>query len=140
MQRSLWKQTPTIARINVTPIIDVSLVLVIILLITAPMISVQDLGVNLPQAMTRGAEDEARVMLTLGKNGELALDDKRISPESLPALLGSRLAGDKKDMLVVVRADEETPFVAVRTLLSQVRSAGANRIAFATRQKVSVDR
>jgi biopolymer transport protein ExbD len=139
MQRLLSNPTPMIAKINVTPIIDVALVLVIILLITAPMLTVKDLEVSLPKAQTRGAEDEARITITLGKDGQLALDENLISPESLPAILRSRLAGDMKGMLVVVRADEGTPHRAVRTILSQARAAGAMRLAIATRQKVKVD-
>ena len=54
-----------ITKVNVTPIIDVALVLVIILLVTAPMLSVADLPVDLPQARTREAEDERNVSITL---------------------------------------------------------------------------
>jgi biopolymer transport protein ExbD len=136
--RSLLELTPTIARINVTPIIDVALVLVIILLVTAPMLSVQDMEVSLPKAQTRGAEDEARITITLGQGGEVAIDDKRISMDSFAAMLRSRL-GDRTDMLVVVRADEKAPYHVVRAILSKARAAGAQRLAIATRQKVKVD-
>jgi biopolymer transport protein ExbD len=140
MYRRLFKSVPVIARIHVTPIIDVALVLVIILLITAPMLTVKDLDVSLPKAQTRGAEDDARITITLGRSGELALDENLISPESLPAMLNSRLTGDKENMLVVVRADEETPHHVVRGVLSTAREAGAKRMAIATRQKVKVDK
>jgi biopolymer transport protein ExbD len=139
MQGPFYKQTPLIARINVTPIIDVALVLVIILLITAPMLTVEDLNVNLPKAQTRGAEDEARVTITLGWDGKLALDDKMISLESLPALLRARLSGNKESMLVIVRADQDTPHHIVRSVLSRARDGGAKRLAIATEQKVNVD-
>jgi biopolymer transport protein ExbD len=140
MYRRLFNPVPVIARIHVTPIIDVALVLVIILLITAPMLTVKDLDVSLPKAQTRGAEDDARITITLGRKGELALDENLISPESLPALLNSRLAGDKENMLVIVRADEETPHHVVRSVLSRAREAGAKRMAIATQQKVKVDK
>lgn len=136
MHRSPIKPTPINAKINLTPIIDVSLVLVIILLITAPMMTQADIDVCLPQAQTRGPEDEKRITITLGKEGELAIDDKIIAPESLPVLLHSQLADKSEDMLVVVRADESTPHQAVRKVLSQASAAGAKRIAIATRQKV----
>lgn len=139
MTRPRVTTTPTIARINVTPIIDVALVLVIILLITAPMLSVQDMNVALPKAHTRGAEDDARISITLGTDGNLALDDRVVTMASLPVLLRSRLEGTEKDMLVVVRADESTPHHVVRTILSHARAAGARRLAIATRQKVEGD-
>ena len=135
MHRSFLEPTPINAKINLTPIIDVSLVLVIILLITAPMMTQADIDVCLPEAQTRGAEDEKRITITLGKEGELAIDDNIIAPASLPALLHSQLADKSEDMLVVVRADEGTPHQAVRKVLSQASAAGAKRIAIATRQK-----
>src|SRR5206468_11117066 len=93
-----------ITRINVTPIIDVALVLVIILLVTAPLLSVADLPVDLPQARTREAEDERNVSITLSSTGRLAVDDKVLSSEELDRFLRSRLSQrGNEDVLVVVR-------------------------------------
>src|SRR5437867_9089153 len=72
-----------ITKVNVTPIIDVALVLVIILLVTAPLMSVADLKVDLPMAHTREAEDERNLSITLGAHGELAVDEERVTPSTL---------------------------------------------------------
>lgn len=135
MRSSLIEQTPINAKINLTPIIDVALVLVIILLITAPMLTEIDINVTLPEARTRGAEDEARITITLGDQGELAVDDMMIAPESLRLMLSSQLADKKDNILVVVRADQKTPHQMVRKVLSEATAAGAVRLAIATRQK-----
>jgi biopolymer transport protein ExbD len=134
--RSTAKQE-LITKVNVTPIIDVALVLVIILLVTAPMLSVSELPVNLPAAHTREAENERNVSVTIGRHGELALDTRRLAPGTLRAALAERLArpGDS-GVLVVVRADRETPFAEVRRTLADARAAGAKRLAIATRQQV----
>jgi len=125
-----------ITKVNVTPIIDVALVLVIILLVTAPMLSVADLPVDLPQARTREAEDERNVSITLSSTGALAIDEEVVSPELLRPALQARLARDgDEDVLVVVRADSGAPYSAVRALLEDARAAGAQRIAIATRQR-----
>ena len=127
---------PVTAKINVTPIIDVALVLVIILLITAPMLVVTDMPINLPAAQTRSIEDEARIRITMGKNGEMAIDDQAISPDGLASALSKRLSeGKNKSVLVVVRADEQVPYKVVRGILLEARDAGAKRIAIATRQR-----
>jgi biopolymer transport protein ExbD len=133
--------TPLITKVNVTPIIDVALVLVIILLVTAPMLSVADLPVNLPAAHTREAENERNVSVTLGAHGEVALDDHRVPTGDLRDALTRRLArkGDG-GMLVVVRADRATPFADVRHALDDARAAGAKRLAIATRQQVEESR
>jgi biopolymer transport protein TolR len=124
----------TVAKINVTPIIDVALVLVIILLITAPMLQVSDLGLNLPQAQTRSIEDEVSLSITLASGGETAIDEDIIPPGRLGIELQERLAAaDGKDLLVVVRADESIPYASVRRALRLAREAGARRLAIATR-------
>src|SRR5438874_1657844 len=126
-----------ITRINVTPIIDVALVLVIILLVTAPLLSVADLPVDLPQAHTREAEDQRNISVTLGAGGDLAVDKDRVRRGQLRAFLAARLAEPGNDqVLVVIRADSGAPYRTVRGLLDDARAAGAKRLALATRQKV----
>ncbi len=130
-----------ITKINVTPIIDVALVLVIILLVTAPLLSVADLPVDLPQARTREAEDERNVSITLSSTGRLAVDDKIIENQDLDRYLRSRLTQPgNENVLVVVRADSGAPYEAVRHILSQAKAAGASRIAIATRQRTEAAR
>jgi len=125
-----------ITKVNVTPIIDVALVLVIILLVTAPMMSVADLPVDLPQARTREAEDERNVSITISSDGQYAVDETTVLRERLRATLEQRLAEPgNAGVLVVVRADTGVPFVTVRHTLEDARAAGAKRIAIATRQR-----
>ena len=136
MRRRAVLSSELITRVNVTPIIDVALVLVIILLVTAPLLSVADLPVDLPQATTREAEDERNISITLGSHGELAVDETIVGRESLTDMLRSRLGEEgNKDVLVVVRADSGAPYAEVRDLLEKARAAGAERLAIATRQK-----
>jgi len=130
-----------ITKVNVTPIIDVALVLVIILLVTAPLLSVADLPVDLPQARTREAEDERNVSITLSSTGRLAVDDKIVSSEDLDRYLRAKLSqGGNQDVLVVVRADSGAPYSAVHRLLAQAKADGATRIAIATRQRTEATR
>jgi len=126
-----------ITKVNVTPIIDVALVLVIILLVTAPLLSVADLPVDLPQARTREAEDERNVSITLSTSGRLAVDDQVVSAEGLGSLLRGKLSKrENENVLVVVRADSGAPYEAVRRLLNEAKAAGATRLAIATRQRM----
>jgi len=130
-----------ITKVNVTPIIDVALVLVIILLVTAPLLSVADLPVDLPQARTREAEDERNVSITLSSTGRLAVDDKIVTSGELDRYLHSKLSQPgNENVLVVVRADSGAPYAAVRRLLSQAKADGATRLAIATRQRMEAPR
>jgi biopolymer transport protein TolR len=139
MKPLITEQMPTIARINVTPIIDVALVLVIILLITAPMIAASNLEVDLPEARTRSIEDEVRLSVTLGKDGQIAVDEDLVERNAFGDVLRRRIGAAKSDnVLVVVRADAGTSYTLVYDILGDVRSAGAGRIAIATRQRGKV--
>jgi len=141
MRRRPVTQVEPITKINVTPIIDVALVLVIILLVTAPMLSVADLPVNLPQARTREAEDERNLSITMASDGSLAVDNERVAAEGLTAALARHLAlPGNQDILVIVRADTNTPYASLRDVLEQARAAGAARLAVATRQKTEEGR
>ena len=127
-----------ITKVNVTPIIDVALVLVIILLVTAPMLTVSDLPVHLPEARSRGAEDERNLSVTLGVHGELAIDREPVVARDLEAALRARLARpENADVLVVVRADAGAPYTEVGQILDEARAAGARHLALATRQSAS---
>ena len=136
MKRFMNDENELGAKINVTPIIDVALVLVIILLITAPMVAVMNMEIDLPQAKTRSIEDEARLSITLGQEGELAIDDELIEPQALVSVLSKRIAeASNRDILVVVRADSKISYDRVREVIKSVKTAGAKRIAIATRQR-----
>ena len=134
MRPASFESIPMMTRVNVTPIIDVALVLVIILLITAPILSVADLDVNVPQAHTREAEDEHRLLITMGQSGEVALDEDVVPIATLRVELIQRLQ-ENPELLVVVRADQSMPYHRVANLLQLSRDAGATRIAVASRQK-----
>jgi biopolymer transport protein TolR len=141
MRRRLAPRAELITRVNVTPIIDVALVLVIILLVTAPMLSVADLPVDLPAAHTREAEDERNVSVTLSSDGHVAVDEEVVERSTLRDKLAARLAESGNDgVLVVVRADSGAPYAWVREVLADARAAGAKRLAIATRQKMEVRR
>ncbi len=140
MKPLITEKLPTIARINVTPIIDVALVLVIILLVTAPMIAASKMEIDLPEARTRSIEDEVRVSVTIDSDGRVAVDEDEIERRSLARVLRQRIDDVKSDnLLVVVRADAGTSYEAVHEILGEVRLVGAKRIAIATRQRGKVD-
>jgi len=132
--RRLVETAPEKVTINVTPIIDVALVLVIILMITAPMLAVPPLGLELPQARSRALGNEKHVNVTLAKDGRVAIDEQVVPRAQFRGALSSALAHEKDDeRFLVVRADAGVPYSEVRELLQDARGAGATRVAIATR-------
>lgn len=136
MRRSRPAPPEMITKVNVTPIIDVALVLVIILLVTAPMITATDLRIQLPEAHTRTDEEQRSISITLGADGSVRVDQDHVAPAQLVRALRARLAqpGREKDM-VVVCADQGVSYRKVEALLDDARHAGAQHIAIATKQK-----
>jgi biopolymer transport protein ExbD len=127
---------PLRAAINVTPIIDVALVLVIILLITAPMLALADIDVDLPAALTRGAEEAVKVNITLSNEGEMAINERLVSRRDFAREIGALLANPgNEDVLVVLRADTGVPYSEIRAVLGEAKAAGAKRLAIATLQR-----
>jgi biopolymer transport protein ExbD len=125
-----------ISTINVTPIIDVALVLVIILMMTAPMMAVPDLGLDLPQANSRGIGDTSHLTVTLALNGQVAIDATVVPREAFLRELSARMADrGEAERLLIVRADEGVAYAAVREILAEARAAGTARVAIATRPR-----
>ncbi len=136
MRDPLVQSAPLLTRINVTPIIDVALVLVIILLITAPMLSVADLDVKLPEARSHDLERTGFVSITVAADGQLAIDDKILEglAEVAPFLRNRLQVGEGEPLMVVVRADAGLSHATVRKVLDAARAGGARRLGIATRQ------
>ena len=137
MRKPRFDEAPMLTRINVTPIIDVALVLVIILLVTAPMLNVANMDLVLPEAHTRGPEDDRKIVVTISRLGELAVNETAVVAEQFTAVLGSQLhTAGEENALVVVRADRDLPHGTVKKILEEARDAGAQRLAIATNQKI----
>ena len=137
MRQPLINTSPMMTKINVTPIIDVALVLVIILLVTAPMLTVADLEVDLPAAHSRDVEDQGFISITLSTSGEIAIDELVLSGvDQIRSVLISRIAEQNSDKaMVVVRADASLPHSLIRQVLEEARLGGATQLGIATRQK-----
>jgi biopolymer transport protein ExbD len=118
------------AEINVTPLVDVMLVLLVIFMITAPILQT-GIQVNLPK--TREAEPheatQEALILTIDKEGSVYLsgtDEHRpVNIDDLPRRLSERLA-KSKDRRVFVRGDGETPYRVIAYVLDQAKRAQAN--------------
>ena len=122
-----------ISGIYITPIIDVALVLVLTLLITAPVLNIPNLPVNLPEAVTEETK-ERNISVTLTSEGKLSINAEIISPNDLVPKLRAMVKKDKK-AVVIIRADKECAYGDVERLLDLIKNgAGAQRIAIGTKQ------
>lgn len=112
----------SLSEINVTPFVDVMLVLLIIFMVTAPMMQ-SGIGVNLPQAETESAPAEEGLTLTITKDRYIHIQDSVINQFLLEQKLKEYFFGkDKK--IVFIRADESLTYGFVIRILDIVKKAG----------------
>ena len=115
--------------INMTPLVDVMLVLVVIFIITAPLL-VSAIKVDLPKTTGAAAVNAPTfIALTVDKSGKVFVDDRPLGPEAVAAAL--RRAGERNpDTEVRLRADRAVPYGQVVELMGQAHLAGLHRIGF----------
>ena len=119
------------AEINVTPLVDVMLVLLIIFIITAPML-VQGLKVNLPKqdAPALTSKSEEPLILTLTSDQIILLGDEPVHLKLLADQLGARLAGSPRP--VYLKADESLPYGFVVRVLAVLDQVGVEQVGMVT--------
>jgi biopolymer transport protein ExbD len=114
--------------INVTPFIDVILVLLIIFMIAAPLATV-DISVDLPAANAeRTPRPEKPLFLTLKSDLSISLDENAIKRPALASALDQATSGDKQQR-VFLRADKSVPYGELMGLMNELRSAGYLHVA-----------
>jgi biopolymer transport protein ExbD len=120
-----------LAEINITPLVDVMLVLVVILLVMAPMLT-RTLHIDLPKVAASGPEarDHA-VTVSLDAHGKLAIDGHDVVADQLEPTL-RRIAARSDRTVVNLRSDQSQPFGAVANLLARIGHAGITHIAVVT--------
>ena len=122
----------TIAQINVTPLVDVMLVLLVIFMVTAPIIQ-QGVQVNLPQAKSGAIPGtEELLVVTIAKNGNVYLNDNAMSLDEL----GKKLRAIRKlqaDKQVYLRADQDVRYGIVMKTIAEIKQAGIERLGMVTR-------
>lgn len=132
MDASSQREATTISQINVTPLVDVMLVLLVIFMVTAPIIQ-QGVQVNLPQAKTSAIPGtEEFLIVTVAKNGTIYLNDNAMSLRDL----GDKLRAIKKlqaDKQVYLRADQDVRYGVVMKAIAEIKQAGIERVGMVTR-------
>jgi biopolymer transport protein ExbD len=123
--------------INVTPFIDVMLVLLIIFMVAAPLATV-DIQVNLPASTVEPQQrPDKPIYLTVKSDRTLALGNDPVSGETLGAALAAATKGDK-DTRIYLRADKAVPYGDVMEVMNLLRTAGYLKVALVGLEKVSV--
>ena len=112
-----------VADINVTPFVDVMLVLLIIFMVTAPMMT-EGLDVALPKVETSEVlpTDDDHIILTIKSNGALYLDEYETGMADLPEVLATRVKNAGRQLFV--RADKDVPYGTVMAIMGRIKAEG----------------
>jgi biopolymer transport protein TolR len=126
------REGTTISQINVTPLVDVMLVLLVIFMVTAPIIQ-QGVQVNLPQTKASAIPgSEEPLIVTVAKDGKIYLNDNVIAL----ADLGTKLTAIKKlqaDKQVYLRADQDVRYGIVMKTIAEIKQAGIEKLGMISR-------
>ena len=125
-----------ISEINITPMVDVMLVLLVIFMVTAPLL-VAAVPIELPNtAAARISQPKKPVIVSLGSDGSLYVRDERVSDDTLVPTL-SALRAAEGDAVVYVRADKNRSYGEVMDLLGRVGQSGYPRVSLLSRPKAN---
>jgi biopolymer transport protein TolR len=117
--------------INVTPLVDVMLVLLIIFMVTAPMM-MQGVDVALPEATTEPlAAEEDHLMVSIDRDMKIFINDHNVSLLQLRDKL-ARILQERNDQTVYLRADRQIPYGMVMNVMDAVKGAGVERLGMVT--------
>lgn len=119
-----------LAEINVVPLVDVVLVLLIIFMITAPLM-LRGIDIELPKSSVNTIKPEERVVVTVARDRAVYLDKERVARVLLDDKL-AKLARAKPDVTLYLRADRDVPYGAVVEVMDAVKRAGIDRLGMVT--------
>ncbi len=131
MAISTAEESDVLSEINITPLVDVMLVLLVAFVITIPALT-NAIHVNLPRTVnTTPPEQQRAITVTIDTAGTIYFDDARVAPDQLDSRLQSLRAGNP-DPALHLRADERVPYGSVAKVMAAIEHAGISKVSVLT--------
>ena len=118
------------AEINVVPLVDVVLVLLIIFMVTAPLLY-RGIDINLPRSSTNTIQPEERVVITVEKNHQVFVDKDRVTVERVEPILET-IKRRNPAVTVYLRADREVPYGLIVQVMDAIKRVGIDKLGMVT--------
>ena len=122
----------SLADINITPLVDVVLVLLVIFMITAPVLQ-SGIEVAIPKTRTVKEITEQRLVVTIDRDQQVFLGDNPVNVHDLGQKLRAASGDTSSKKIIYLRADERVPFGAFASVMDAVKQAGITNISIVTR-------
>jgi biopolymer transport protein ExbD len=119
-----------VSGINVTPLVDITLVLLIVFMVTATFVSEQGLKVQLPKVATQELAPTPALTVALGKDGKLVLMKQEVTLDELRSALAKELRLDP-NVKVLFKAQKDLSYESVAVVLDAIKQAGVLKVALA---------
>lgn len=121
-----------VSEINVTPLVDVMLVLLIIFMVTAPMMT-QGIDVDLPETTSKSLRQEEKpIVITIDKEGELSINSIPLVRALMVQELEKQYTANK-DQPIFIKADKNVPYGHVVTVMENIKSVGFDKVGMITK-------
>jgi len=125
------RRKSALAEINVVPLVDIMLVLLIIFMITAPLMQ-QGIDVNLPKAKGKSIEEAEKINIVVTKEGKIYVNEKLSKMQELQSLLSTF---KDSNVAVLLKADKDVPYGLVAEVMGEIKASGIERIGMITEPK-----
>lgn len=123
-----------LSEINVTPLVDVMLVLLIIFMVTAPLLQ-QGIDVNLPKAKGKDLPPEERINIIIKRDGVIYMND---TPMTISDLGQKLRVISRANPNIFLKADKDVPYGLVVEVMGEIKEAGIERLGMVTEPKISL--
>ena len=123
-----------LSEINVTPFVDVMLVLLVIFMVTAPLLQ-QGIDVNLPKAKGKDLPPEERISLVIKKDRTIFMND---TPITIPQMRQKLEAISKLNPNIFLKADKDVPYGLVVEVMGEIKDAGIEKLGMITEPQINV--
>lgn len=123
-----------IAAINIVPLVDVILVVLIIFMVTAPLVLKPVIDINLPKSSSGQEAPPTPLNVAIGKDGAIIVNGQPATPEALTAIAAKTVA-EKPDTAAILQADKTVTLEVLTSVIDLIKTAGVKKVAFSIDKK-----
>jgi len=124
-----------ISAINVVPLVDIILVVLIIFMVTAPLVLKPTIDINLPKAASGDESPPTPLNIAIGRDGVISLNGRQVSTLAEVTAFATKMVAEKPETAAILQADRSVTLEKLTEIIDTVKSAGVKKVAFSIEKK-----